>query len=326
MGGGASKPNVQPKKNVEVEKKEIVRRDPLDSVEDILKNDEAKSRVLFAVQQIVPGSKSRWDKITQMVNKDGEDPTEQDPDPVRFVLDVTKVKIIVRRTFEATTSVPMTDGLKQMQSLVPNLYKTHSYDRGLRISIRERNELKITEEGYAYGELDIETFADLFLKVAKVYGSKKGGTFYDLGCGVGQLVYAAAAVGDFRKCVGIEILKSLFDRGEKRKSKWASYMEDERMLESIKLCDVSFVNGDIFENVDWLQATFLFIHWTAVPRMKLEKLFKKIEKLAEGTICIAITNPIPNPCFEVLLTGEINMSWGEAEYYLQEKMTPSKIY
>lgn len=327
MGGGLSKkPKLPVKKNVEVEKKVVIRRDPLDSVEDILQNDEAKSRVLFALQQFPPGTKSRWDKITQMINKDGEDPTEQEPDPVRFVLDMPKVKIIVRRSYETTTNIAMTDGLKQMQLLLPNLYKKHSYDRGLRISIRERNELKITEEGYAYGEIDIDTFANMILKIAKVYGSKKSGIFYDLGCGVGQLVYAAAAVGDFQKCVGIEILKSLFDRGEKRKSKWASYMEDESMPESIKRCDVAFINGDIFENIDWLQGSFIFIHWTAIPRLKLDKLFKKLERLAEGTICVAITNPIPNPSFEVILTGKILVSWGEAEYYLQEKITPSKVY
>lgn len=48
----------------------------------------------------------------------------------------------------------------------------------------------------------------------------KNNVFYDLGCGVGNLVYCAAFIGNFKKCGGVEILDSLLQRGSKRISRW----------------------------------------------------------------------------------------------------------
>jgi hypothetical protein len=46
----------------------------------------------------------------------------------------------------------------------------------------------ITDECYAYGELDHEIFAAMYLRVTSVFGERPKGIFYDLGCGVGTLV------------------------------------------------------------------------------------------------------------------------------------------
>jgi hypothetical protein len=46
----------------------------------------------------------------------------------------------------------------------------------------------ITDECYAYGELDHEIFAAMYLRVTSVFGERPRGIFYDLGCGVGTLV------------------------------------------------------------------------------------------------------------------------------------------
>jgi hypothetical protein len=46
----------------------------------------------------------------------------------------------------------------------------------------------ITDECYAYGELDHEIFAAMYLRVTSVFGERPKGVFYDLGCGVGTLV------------------------------------------------------------------------------------------------------------------------------------------
>ena len=57
---------------------------------------------------------------------------------------------------------------------------------------------------------------------------------------------------------------------------------------------------------------------------KLLKLGKIADQCVEGTTVLSLTNPVQNVGFEVLVKGTVTTSWGEAEYYLQEKLTPAK--
>ena len=68
------------------------------------------------------------------------------------------------------------------------MYDKHSVERGMNISLRERDVKGIVDECYAYGELDHEIFAAMYLRVCSVFGERSRGIFYDLGCGVGTLV------------------------------------------------------------------------------------------------------------------------------------------
>ena len=43
-----------------------------------------------------------------------------------------------------------------------------------------------------------------------------------------------------------------------------------------------------------------------------------------GTMVISLTNPLQNADFEVLVKGNVSTSWGQADYYVQEKLTPAK--
>jgi hypothetical protein len=41
----------------------------------------------------------------------------------------------------------------------------------------------MTDESYAYGEFDPETFATIMEKIGQAFGHRESGCFYDLGCG-----------------------------------------------------------------------------------------------------------------------------------------------
>ena len=41
----------------------------------------------------------------------------------------------------------------------------------------------MTDESFAYGEFDPETFATIMEKINQAFGHRENGCFYDLGCG-----------------------------------------------------------------------------------------------------------------------------------------------
>lgn len=164
----------------------IVRREPLTTADAIISNEEAKERLVGGLKEYPPGIHLRWDQILEYVNVDTP-PTEEDPDPLRVNLSMNELKSACRMMY-AHVKYVSSDGLALLREYMPKLYDKHSVDRGRRVSQRERKEKKIVDECFVYGELEPELFATIYLKVISVYGQRKEGLFYDLGCGVGQLV------------------------------------------------------------------------------------------------------------------------------------------
>ena len=60
-----------------------------------------------------------------------------------------------------------------------------------------------------YGEMDLA----FFLSILKYVGPPKGRKFVDVGCGRGQLVLAAALIGGWSRCEGIEIMADVLEIG-----------------------------------------------------------------------------------------------------------------
>lgn len=164
---------------------------PLTTVEQVLDNAEARERVTQAVAAFKPGSISRWNKILEVTNRKTM-PTEEQPYPMNLELELNTLKEILVRMFHEVKYIS-SDGLALARNAIPEIYDKHSLERGSRVSLKEREEKGWKEENFAYGELDHEIFATMYLKLVSVYGSKEGGRFYDLGCGVGTLVCSLIA-------------------------------------------------------------------------------------------------------------------------------------
>ena len=84
-----------------------------------------------------------------------------------------------------------------------------------------------------YGEIDFYSLAECFQFIKNQYGafpdSKDGmnsGIFVDLGHGEGKAVLAACLLHPFKKCVGIEIIKKLYDRSCELKNKYMDMCGD----------------------------------------------------------------------------------------------------
>ena len=57
-----------------------------------------------------------------------------------------------------------------MREFLPKMYDKHNLDRGKRVSQKERDEKGITEECFAYGELDVEIFMHTYQVCGDVAG------------------------------------------------------------------------------------------------------------------------------------------------------------
>ena len=73
-----------------------------------------------------------------------------------------------------------------------------------------------------------------------------------------------------------------------------------------------------------MDATFILLHWTAFNSEQLKLAADVMAQCREGCLVVTFTNPIPNSDFEILIKGNIDVSWGPAVYYIQEKLTPRK--
>jgi hypothetical protein len=163
------------------------RRDVVKGTSDFLASEEAVTKLTNAVAQNPPGTSLRWDKILELINHQVE-PSEEVPDPLRVEVTREVLVEVLRDLYEHKRSI-LSDGLTLVKEFIPLMYDKHTFERGLKISQRERDQKGLTDECYAYGELDNEIFAAMFLRVISVYGEKPTkGSFYDLGCGVGMLV------------------------------------------------------------------------------------------------------------------------------------------
>lgn len=318
-----------------------IRRPPLITFDQVAKSKEGRDMISYAIENgnfykyvraehtrsdvitvmiAPPGTAFRWEKMLQIANRTIE-PTEDQPDPIRLEITMETLKTITKAWYESEDIPEKSDEITLLREYLPKLYDKHNYERGRRVSQKERDDKGISDGAYAYGELECEDFIRILFKIRRAFGEVKGGMFYDMGCGVGNLVFAACMVGSFRKVVGIDNIKSLVDRGEKRMTRWQMFSEN--FTKTIKDTVFDWIQDDFLEADFWSDATLLLLHWTAFSHEQRLAMAERIKMCSEGTLVIALTEPIPNSDLEVLTQGICKTSWGQAVYFVQEKMSPA---
>jgi SAM-dependent methyltransferase len=323
MGGGASKDttSTSTSKKKKGDEEEIIRRPPLTMAEEVLGSLEAKRKVASAIEEVPPGEANRWSTLLMVINRETE-PTEEEPDPLRVNINTKELKIILKTNYD-NIATAHSDGIVLMREHYPTLYKEHSFEKAKRQSQVERNEKKLHEDMWAYGELDHEVFATIYEKVSKAYGVRKNGIFYDVGCGVGQLVYTAAFIGDFKECNGIDMITPLLETGERKARQWNKIKT--KFPEAMRLIKFHWMCENFLVNDDWVDGTFIIFHWTALNPQQIKLMAEKIDYCEEGTISISFTHPMPNPNMELLVADTCQLSWGETDFFVQMKSTPAKL-
>lgn len=168
----------------------------------------------------------------------------------------------------------------------------------------------------------------MYEKINKSYKISNNGKFFDLGCGVGQLVYTAAMINEdkFITCGGIEIISNLLDRGVKRLLRFNNTIK-QNFPTNVKNMKFIWSNDNLFKNDVWHDSSFLIIHWTAFSNKQVKELSDLLSVCKEGTQIITITHPIHNihNDYLLLIKDQCIVSWGDADFYVYEKITASHI-
>mmetsp|Transcript_35553 Transcript_35553/g.36233 ORF Transcript_35553/g.36233 Transcript_35553/m.36233 type:complete len:396 (-) Transcript_35553:122-1309(-) len=298
---------------------ETIRRPPLHTLDELIESDEARAKISFIFEKQSPGESSRWEKILSAMNTNLE-PSEEDPDPIQINIKMPILKKAIQKIFINKPSDHSSSDMTLVKGILYPLYKKHSSDRAQRISTNERDEKKLIEPHYVYGEMPYEQFSLILQRILSTYGLHRTGLFCDLGCGVGQLCYSACVIGTFQKCIGIDILGSLVMRGEKRVSLWGNMIGEEFIPSKIKDCVFEWIKDDFMETTTWTSATFLFLHWTAFSLSRRKTLITLLDRCAEGTFLVTLTHPIKKSKFELLVSDTCTVSWGKTTFFVYEKM------
>ena len=318
MGGFTSKNKVEKKKKDEII---IERRPPLTLASEVFGSQEARKRITYSIEKVPPGEKNHWLVLLSTVNTNLE-PTEEDLDPLRLELNLNELKKVLNIIYENISSAS-SDGILLMREHFQAIYSDYSYEKYKRLSQIERNTKNIHDEMFVYGELNHEVFATIFEKVTKAYGIKSKGIFYDVGCGIGQLVYTAAFIGNFSECRGVEALTTLLEVGERKGKIWNKLKV--KFPSEMKTIKIIWENENFLLNENWTNGTFIVLHWTALTQSTRKKMNEMMSYCQEGTMTVSFTYKIDNKDFELLVQDSCRVSWGETNFFVQIKITPAKM-
>jgi hypothetical protein len=147
-----------------------------------------------------------------------------------------------------------------------------------------------------YGEIELESFLAL-LSLAK---PKPHQHFYDLGCGIGKTVWAAAMTFPLKKCIGVEQILELHHVNHQKKLQ-------------LNPENIHFLHQDILDT-HWPTESILYLNIASFIPESWNKIAKKlIEEPAE--IVITLAKPLSSNDFKIQST-EVMTTWGVVSAYV----------
>lgn len=183
---------------------------------------------------------------------------------------------------------------------------------GIRINVAEKQryaKVLLSGGSLIYGEIHFFTLAQLFA----VCELPTGGRFYDLGCGRGHVVLAAALLHDFAMVKGVELLPSLYAQAQDLKRRYDSdSLADSR-------AQMQFYQTDMLAH-DWSDATVVFVNATAFVGEFWLQVEARLTALAPGTLVIVTSKKLSDAFFTCRLSSYGLMSWGMNSVAVYERI------
>ena len=184
-------------------------------------------------------------------------------------------------------------------------------------SKKERSQTYANKSAFTYGEVEFISLGETIEIIKAMHGEiKPGGKFYDLGSGTGKAVISAALLHNFDKCIGIELLTSLFDISQQAKINYdllrINILQENSTVWNT-LPDVEFLCGNMFE-VSWSDADFIFVNSTCFDEKMMDRI--ALSEVKPGTWAVTLTKSIASNSWKVLQSFRKSMSWGAATVYI----------
>lgn len=194
------------------------------------------------------------------------------------------------------------------------------YDRifdgvnGYSVSLQEKQQ-KIKQkyiENLIYGEIPFELLYALFVfePIKDIMNSRR--IFYDIGSGIGNAIIGSYLIGNFEKCIGIEILDSLYN---------ISKMVESRVKNIYPMVDfeIQFKHGNMldFDISDGDIILFCCPNKDDKIRFKMEEKFLTLKS---NSVIISLIHSFNNKTdFSLITSRMVKSTWGETPMAIYKK-------
>lgn len=178
---------------------------------------------------------------------------------------------------------------------------------GHAVSQSERKRLDVGHQNeFTYGEVEFLGLA----AVLELCEPRAGQVFWDLGCGAGRALLAAALLYPRLKVNGVEYLPELCELCKRT----VSHLETD-----LPLARMTVLQGDILE-VDWSNASIVYASSICFSDELMEGVAAKAASLRLGAKFLTL-KPLPSSKYFVLRQSiRVRMTWGKAAVYILEKV------
>lgn len=197
--------------------------------------------------------------------------------------------------------------MKKYEEIKPIYDKIFQNLNGYGISLLEKEQREKKEgifRDVLYGEVSLELLYALYVlpPINEYIGKAK--IFYDLGSGIGNAVISSYLTGIFDKCIGIELLDTLYETSLKAHKKLID-------IDKSAKNNVKFIHDNIL-NVNFSDADIILFCCPTKDENLRKEMEKKFKSLKKGTIIMSLIHKIENENdFELLNAKLVRVAWGE---------------
>ncbi len=186
---------------------------------------------------------------------------------------------------------------------------------GYHLSVTGRNKLPHATKAHTYGEVTYDGFKAMLA----LADPKADEVFYDLGSGTGKAVILASLFVPFKKLIGIEVIKDLYDASNSILLQYEKLISENPAILTYRPM-ISYIHSD-FNDADFSDADIIYMNSTCFDYELAHLPFiRKMETLKVGTRVITNSIPLISPYYESKPMGEFKFSWGNASVFLQTKI------
>jgi SAM-dependent methyltransferase len=184
---------------------------------------------------------------------------------------------------------------------------------GRALSLKTREEQELKSKSFVYGEVVPESFYELISDL----DPQPGQIFYDLGSGTGKAVILAALLWEFKKCIGIELLDSLYNASKEVKDTFEATIRP-KFKQALGDREVTMIHGDILQaNIS--DADIIFMNSTCFQDDLMAALEQKLEEVRPNAQIISLSKPLRSPAYYQYKHKMYDFSWGQATAFYHRK-------
>ena len=206
--------------------------------------------------------------------------------------------------------------LQELSSLYEEYTFATAKDASLTDDIRREddNNQKHSEDSLVYGEIDLQGFIQLLL-TNDIIPHSSNDNFYDLGSGSGRAVFAARYIGDYKECIGIELLGNLHNMATSIQSLYKFQYKHKLLHDGI-----NFIHSDLLDVKEWWSVgTVVYIPNLLFDNDLMEQIVEKAKYAPSNAywICLKKFNSTTFDIeFELIHQCPVEMSWGQSNVYV----------